>query len=74
MLSFLSCLHITSKEKQSDQPNCTKHFKHLQLYKAYKAELVFKWKRDKKAPTWTKRNLPDFYREYLKGNVKYTDY
>jgi len=74
MLNFLLSIHITNKDKASEPPNCTKHFKHLSLYQAYKAELVFKWKRDKKAPTWTKRNLPDFYREYLSGNTRYINY
>ena len=74
MLSFLSHLHITNREKQSDQPNCTKHFKHLPLYQAYKSELVFKWKRDKYKPMWTNRSTPEFYKQYKLGNINYTKY
>lgn len=49
------------KGSPSLQPNCTKHFKHLPLYYAYTAELNYKWRRDKKSPTWTKRNQPAIY-------------
>jgi len=59
-------VNITNKGETSVQPNCTTHFKHLPLYRAYKAELVFKWQMDKLKPRWTNRKVPDFYTKYLK--------
>jgi hypothetical protein len=37
--------------------NCT-DYKHLPVFEAYKRQLIYKWNRDIKCPTWTNRVKP----------------
>ena len=49
------------QEYPTQQPNCTTNHKHIDdVYKAYRLELLFKWANDKKAPTWTNRQRPNW--------------
>lgn len=51
-------------------PNCTTNHKHIKdIHKAYKQELIFKWKKDKKFPKWTNRQAPEFWDLYNKNKL-----
>lgn len=57
-----------SQRLNIQQPNCTTNHKHIEnVYEAYRQELCLKWSTlDKHEPKWTKRDVPVFYKEYLK--------
>ena len=49
------------------QPNFTTHHQHVDnVYEAYQKELCHKWRTlDKQEPKWTRREVPNFYIDYL---------
>jgi len=52
------------KTPQTPFPNCTDFKDEPNVFEAYKKHLNKKWARDKafgRAPTWTRRDPPDFY-------------
>ena len=44
-------------------PNCIRTTENVG--KLYRDKLVNKWKSDKLKPTWTNREIPEFYKEYV---------
>jgi hypothetical protein len=50
------------KNKRTGFVNCCTHHKHIKdVYLAYKLEMIYKWTQLDDAPSWGKRELPDFY-------------
>jgi hypothetical protein len=52
-------LSVLVKGPTTPFENCTE-YKHLPVHKAYKIQLVDKWKNDIKPPKWTRRGPPSF--------------
>lgn len=67
--SFRSCKYIPFyMEGSKGQPNYIRTTENVS--ELFQRKLIKKWQNDKRPPKWTNREMPEFYKKFLEGEIK----